>query len=370
MSTARALLSRPEAVVAAVTVVAACVAIAVFESERAPGSDGQRYLEMAESPGAQVEAPYVTRLVGPLLVWALPVDEELGFRMLVALSLAVAGALAYVFLQGLTGSWRRAAGGVFVFLAGASTPNIRDPFLIDALSFALLMAMLVAAARNRWWWLVGLAPLALLTRDALMVIVAPALIVLAVGHRDAWVPLVLAGAATAAVGGLVYETSLVLGFEPARLNNFSSENIDAVLEYERQSGSLGKVAFSSVLFAYGAVWLAPLLAAKEIGRDRRSLAAAAAGVLAIMLAPFVTDWTRALTFAFPLIAVGIALLPGAHRLAATFSIAAGVAVMNFGAQSLSGGVLKYGLEIGISGALLAILISLMRSSNEPEPATQ
>lgn len=165
------------------------IAIAVFERGDIPGKDGSQYLLMAEDPGAHVTAPYVTRVLGPLLVWALPTGSSAGFWLLTAASFATAATLLSLLLRDLTGSRRRALGGVAVFLATVSTPNIRDPFLLDAFSYCFLLAVILMAGRKRWWSLVLIVPLALLAREALILFIAPALLILATGRREARLPL-------------------------------------------------------------------------------------------------------------------------------------------------------------------------------------
>ncbi len=340
------------------TAAAALFAMAIFESPDSPGPDGTKYLTMAADPGAQVGAPYVTRVLAPLIVWALPLDNETAFRLLTGLSFGVAAALLYWLLADRTGSWRCSAGGVAIFIAGATTTNIHDPFLIDAFCYAVLMVAIVLAVQRRWWWLVAVMPLAVLTRDALVALAAPALVVLALRRRESWLPLAITACATVAVWVLLNKTSLVLGFVPPQLNNFSRESFESVLDYERQFGSLPKVAFSSVMFVFGAVWLAPFFAASSIRRNEWALAVAASGIAAVLVAPFVTDWTRALGYAFPLIATSVALLRRSDRLLWTLTLALSIAVSNYGVQNLDGGAVKYLLEFTVCALQIAILYAL------------
>ena len=358
--TGRLLTRQPEVFVFLGVLAVGAGAIAVFEDPRSPHFDGTRYLEMAVDPGARVDAPYVTRVLGPLLVWALPVDERTGFRILTALSFAVAAAVLYRLLIEWTGCWRRAAGGVGVFLGAATTPNIRDPFIIDAFSYCFIIAGLILAARGRWWWLLVVVPLGLLARDAIVVLLAPALFLYAVWHRRARLPLAVVAGTAATVWILLNETSLVLGFTPPQLNQFSRENIDSVLDYERQMGALPNVVFRSVAFSFGAVWLAAFLAAASIRRYQWACAAAASGIVAVLLTPFVTDWTRALGYAFPLIVAALVLLPRADRLRATWTLALCLAVANYGVQTMSGGVTKQVLQVAFLAAEAAILVALWR----------
>lgn len=324
------------------TLSAAIAAIAVLGG--GPGGDGTSYLAMAQHPGLNAGAPYVTRVLGPLLVWIIPTDAATGFRALAAVSFALAAMLLYWFLDGLTGSRQRAVGGVLVFLAGTSVGNIEDPFLLDAISYCFVIGILLAAARERWWWLVILAPLALLTRDAIVALVLPGVAVFAAGRRRARVPLAVAAATVAVVWILLNKTSLILGYVPPELNNFSRGNIKHVLDYERALGGVPKVAISSVLFVFGAVWLVPALDATAIRRHRWAIAACASGIAAILLAPFVTDWTRALAYAFPLVCVGVALHPREPVLGAAISLAFLVAVADYGIAAMPGGGPKYLLE--------------------------
>jgi hypothetical protein len=351
---------RPVVAVFLGTAAAAFLATAIFQSPESPRGDGTRYLTMAADPGAHVGAPHVTRVLAPLIVWVLPLDNEAGLRLLTGLSFAVTAALLYWLLADQTGSWRRAAGGVAIFIAGATTANIRDPFFIDAFSYAVLMVAIVLAVQRRWWWLVVVMPLAVLTRDALVILAAPAFVVLARRRRESWLPLAVAACSTVAVWVLLTKTSLVLGFDPPQLNNFSRENIEYVLDYERQAGSLPQVAFSSVMFVFGAVWLAPFFAASSIRRNDWAVAVAASSLIAVLIAPFVTDWDRALGYAFPVIATAVALLPRGDRLVWTFSLALSIAVSNYGVQNLDGGAVKYLLELLTGSFQVAVLYALWR----------
>ncbi|MFL5902032.1 MAG: hypothetical protein ACJ75S_12660 [Solirubrobacterales bacterium] len=354
---------RPEFFVFLGTLVLSFIAIAVFEAGRVPGNDGSQYLLMAEDPGAQVAAPYVTRVLGPLVVWALPTGPSAGFWILTAASFATAATLLFSLLEDMTGSKRRALGGVAVFLAAASTPNLRNPYLLDAFSYCLLLGVILMAVRQRWWSLVLLMPLALLTRDPLIVLAAPAVLILAIGRREAWLPLAVTAAVTVGVWLLLNKTSLVLGFVPTHKEDyFSAEQIHHVLRYERRYGSLSKVAVSSVIFSFGAVWLAPLISRSAIWRNKAARATAASGVVAILLAPFITDWIRALGYAFPLIITAVALLPRGDQLHGTLALAMCVAAMNFGIQPMLTGGAKYLLE---ATALLLEIIILFTLSRRP-----
>src|SRR3954454_23396473 len=115
--------SRPALVFVAAAALATA-AVALFEQSSSPGFDGRRYLAMAADPGAHVQAPYVTRVLAPLVVWALPFDEQAGFRVVTVLSFALAAALLYLLLAEWGASPRLALGGVAVFLAATSTANV------------------------------------------------------------------------------------------------------------------------------------------------------------------------------------------------------------------------------------------------------
>jgi hypothetical protein len=288
------------------------------------------------------------------------VNERTGFRILTALSFATAAALLYLLIVEWTGDWRRAVGGVAVFLGATSVADVRDPFLLDALSFCFIVGGLYLAARRRWWWLIPLLVAAVFARDAIVVLLAPALVAYAVRSREARLPLALAGVACLVAWFLLNETSLVLGFDPPQYNNFARATLDSVLDYERKLGPLPKVAYRAVLFSFGALWLAPVLARRALRQHPWALAAAGSGIVAVLLAPFVADWPRALTYAFPLIIASVVLLPRANRLRATFAFALCLAVANYWAQYTGGGAARYGLEFGLLAVEGALLFALVR----------
>jgi hypothetical protein len=323
---------------------------------------------MAADPGAHVQAPYVTRVLGPLIVSGLPVDERTGFRILTVVSFAAAAALLYALLAEWTGSWRRALGGVAVFLAATTAPNVRDPFLIDGLSFCFILAALLLATRRLWWWLVPLAVLAVLARDSIVILLAPALVLIAIRRREARAALGAAAVAAATTWFVLNDTSLILGFDPPLYNNFSRETLDMVLDYERGLGSLPGVAFRAVAFTFGALWLAPLLAHRALLRHELARAAAAAGLLAIALAPFVANWNRSIGYAFPLVIGAVALLPSAARLRPVLALAACVALTDYWVQFRPGGVVRYGSEVILLAAAAAIVVWLGRPSRDEAAA--
>ena len=362
--------SRP-ALIFLAAVAAGAAAVAVLEQSTSPGFDGRRYLTMAEDPGAHVQAPYVTRVLAPLIVWALPLDERAGFRVLTVLSFALAAALLYLLLVSWGASERLALGGVAVFLAATSTANVRDPFLIDAFSYCFMIGVLLALARGRWWLVVPLLLAAVFTRDAIVVLVAPALVVYALRHREARVPLLAAAAAAGAGWLILTHTSVVLGFDPPSYNNFSRSTFDSVLDYERQLGPLPKVAYRAFLFSFGALWIVPLARVPAARRAPWALAAVLCGVLALVLAPFVSDWTRALSYAFPAVLAGLVLLKRDQSLRALLVLAACVAVANYGVQYTEGGAARYALEFGTlaveAGLLLVLARGALRRAGAPLP---
>jgi hypothetical protein len=343
--------SRP-ALVFVATAALAAAAVALFEQSNSPGFDGRRYLAMAHDPGAHVQAPYVTRVLAPLVVWALPLDERAGFRVLTVLSFAIAATLLYLLLVTWGASPRVGLGGVAVFLAATSTANMRDPFLIDGFSYCFIVGVLLALARRRPWLVVPLLVAAVFARDAIVVLVVPALVVYGIRTSAARLPLLIAAAAAVVAWLILTHTSLVLGF--------SRRTLDMVLDYERALGPLPKVAYRAFVFSFGALWLLPLVRAPAMRHRHWAVAAALCGLAAVVLAPSVTDWTRALSYAFPAVLAGLVLMARDEALGLILTLALSVAIANYGVQYAGGGALRYGLTVGILAIEGAVLFALAR----------
>lgn len=254
---------------------------------------------MAADPGAHVQAPYATLVPAPPLVWALPLDERAGFRVLTVVSFALAAALACL----LRASPRLGLTGAAIVLVATSTANVRDPFLIDAFSYCFILGVLLALTRRRWWLVVPLLVVAVFARDAIVVLVAPALVVYAVRSRDARIPLLVAAAAAVGARLALTHTSLVLGFGP-------------------QATTTSLARRSTPCSTTSGAW----------DRCRR----------------------------FPAVLAALVLVARERRLRFTLLLAACVAVANYAVQFTAGGATRYALELGTGAVEAAVLMVVLQ----------
>src|SRR5215212_9906707 len=134
-----------------------------------PLGDHHRYRAMAEGDALSYPyAPYNRRVLTPLIVKALPLDAEEGFYALTFLSVAATGVALFYALSrmGLGGALSLA--GMFTFFSLGWGPEyfLENFWLIDPLSFLLLALCVWAVAARRDALFAALLVLAALNKEA------------------------------------------------------------------------------------------------------------------------------------------------------------------------------------------------------------
>lgn len=201
--------------------------------------DGQYYVEFVRN-GLQHGASswHERRLLGPLIVRALPLDPLLGFQVLTLASLTVTALLTWratmslLAIPLLLGTW-------------VVAPNLREYALVDPLAWAFVAAVWLATVRQQWLLAAALAAVGVLAKE-IVLLAAVAAAVAAWRTTKPWRPVAVAAPALATV---VLLTLL-----------FPGSGTDAtayVLKWVRDGlGSLGPARAVYLVFAsYAALWL-------------------------------------------------------------------------------------------------------------------
>src|SRR2546423_8039144 len=167
--------------------------------------DGQHYIEFVRN-GLQHGASswHERRLLGPLIVRALPLDAQDGFFVLTTVSLAVASLLTWMTARDVARPESRALAAIpLLFGTWVVAPNLREFGLIDPLAWAFVAGVWLATVRKQWWLAAGIAALGVVAKE---VVALPALAPAAAAFdsRRPWLavavaapPLVVVGALTA-----------------------------------------------------------------------------------------------------------------------------------------------------------------------------
>jgi hypothetical protein len=210
--------------------------------------DGQYYIQFVRN-GLQHGASswHERRLLGPLIVRALPMDALDGFFVLTCVSLAVTALLTWLAARELLpGDEPRALAAIpLLFGTWVVAPNLREFGLIDPLAWAFVAGVWLATVRRQWWLAAGLAAVGVVAKE-IVVLAAVAAAVAAWDARNPWrAPAVAAPAILVALG-------LTVLFPGS-----GSDAVAYVLKWVRDglfSNGVPRAAF--LLFAaYAALWL-------------------------------------------------------------------------------------------------------------------
>src|SRR5262245_61277965 len=113
-----------------------------------PAFDGHVYVAMAEQPGFFTVAPWGYRVLNPWLIRAfLPTARDVvpGFFWSTVLGLSLGGVLLYLYLRRLGIAELPSLLGIVLFgVSGPVAASVRYQFLVEPLTFALQMALLLA----------------------------------------------------------------------------------------------------------------------------------------------------------------------------------------------------------------------------------
>jgi hypothetical protein len=113
-------------------------------------TDSAEYMLMAEHGTSAGPAPYRFRFLVPLIVSALPVSAELGFRIVTLVCLALIYVMALVIAEAVGISWRASVIALFsMFCARTHAFNYWNSLLVDGWGLLAMFIMLWALIRDR-----------------------------------------------------------------------------------------------------------------------------------------------------------------------------------------------------------------------------
>jgi hypothetical protein len=168
--------------VLAAAIVIACGAALALVTPLTPengglGYDGALYAQMVQDLRGAARVPVTSlqayRIAPSALVAASPLDVITGFRIIDAAAVLAAGVLLFAILRRYdTPRWL----ALLAVLWWALLPMqlqfwIRDPVLVEAPAFALLLGLVLAALHGRFAVFAALLPVAVLTRENLLIAV-------------------------------------------------------------------------------------------------------------------------------------------------------------------------------------------------------
>ena len=330
--------------------------------------DGQHYIEFVRN-GLQHGASswHERRVLGPLLVRAMPLDAQDGFFVLTTVSLALTSLLTYLAARPLVGEARAMPAIPLLFGTWLVAPNLREFGLVDPLAWVFVAGVWLATVRRRWWLAATLATFGVLAKEV-VALAALAAAAAAFDRRHAWRAAAVAGPALA----MLLALTLV----------FPGSGTDAgayLLKWLKDglfSNGIGRAAF--LFFAsYGALWL---LLPRGLGELPDHLKrAAAVYVLAALALPAVGSPERMEEAIFPLVISAALLATRRWTLLLVWVLAVSGAL--FAARvggdarlptavAWSGLVLGCGLAVGsyaLSGRVPELLRAGPRGTTAPSP---
>jgi len=279
--------------------------------------DGQHYIEFVRN-GLEHGAStwHERRLLGPLIVRALPLDAQDGFFILTVASLAVTAVLTWMAAREVLigDEWHALAALPLLFGTWVVAPNLREFGLIDPLAWVFVAGTWLATVRKQWWLAAGIAALGVVAKEV-VALAALAAAAAAFNRRRLWLAVAVAAPALAVVGVL---TLL-----------FPGSGTDAgayVFKWVRDglfSNGVGRATF--LLFAsYGALWLLLPRAWGELPAHLRR--AAMAYALAALALPLVGSPERMEEAIFPVMVTAALLATRTWRLTAVWVLALGGAL--------------------------------------------
>jgi hypothetical protein len=286
------------AVVRAVALIVAGLAALVWFIPAAPlTGDGQHYIEFVRNNlqhGAS--SWHERRLLGPLIVRALPVDAQAGFFVLTITSLAITALLTWLAARDLVKDEARALVAIpLLFGTWVVAPNVREYGLIDPLAWVFVAGAWWATLRQRWAVAAVVAAVGVVAKEV-VVLAALAAAAAAWDRRVPWRAL--------AVGGPAIVVAVLLTVL------FPGSGTDAgayLFKWVRDglfSNGVGRAAF--LLFAsYGALWLLLPAAWPQLPTHVRR--AAVVYALAAVALPLVGSPERMEEAVFPIV-ISAALL--------------------------------------------------------------
>ena len=255
--------------------------------------DGQYYIQFVRN-GLQHGASswHERRLLGPLIVRALPVDAQDGFFVLTTLSLAATTLLTWQANRLVLKDEPRALTAIpLLFGTFVVAPNLREFGLVDPLAWVFVAGVWLATVNRRWYLAAAIAAVGVVAKE-IVVLAAVAAAAAAFDMRRPWLPIVVAAPA------IVVAVALTLLFAGS-----GADAMAYIFKWVRDglfSNGVGRAVF--LMFAsYAALWL--LLPRALLRRDLppHLMRAACIYVAAAVALPLVGSPERMEEAIFPLL---------------------------------------------------------------------
>jgi hypothetical protein len=298
----------------AVGLIFAGLAALVYLIPAAPMTgDGQHYIEFVRNNlqhGAS--SWHERRLLGPLIVRALPMHAQDGFFVLTTVSLAVTTFLTWLAAREVIDDEIRALASIpLLFGTWVVAPNLREFGLVDPLAWVFVAAIWLATLRKAWLFAAVLGAVGVVAKE----VVALAAVAAAAAAFDRRQPTRALGVAAPALIVVLLLTVL-----------FPGSGTDAgayVFDWVRKglfSNGVGQAVF--LLFAsYGALWLLLPKGFSSLPLPLRR--AATVFIIAAVLLPLVGSPERMEEAIFPLMVSAALLATRSHNQAVIWALALG-----------------------------------------------
>jgi hypothetical protein len=177
-------------VVRALVLIAVGLAVLVWLIPAAPMTgDGQHYIEFVRN-GLQHGASswHERRLLGPIIVRAMPLDAQDGFFVLTVVSLAATALLTWLAARELVDDDRALLAIPLLFGTWVVAPNLREYGLIDPLAWAFVAGVWLLTIRRNWLLAAIVAAVGAVAKEV-VVLAAVAAAAAAFDVRRPWVAL-------------------------------------------------------------------------------------------------------------------------------------------------------------------------------------
>jgi hypothetical protein len=228
------------------TLIGLVVLVALIPAAPMTG-DGQYYIQFVRN-GLQHGASswHERRLLGPLIVRAMPLEAQDGFFVLTTVSLGITSLLTWFANRELLGDAGRAVVAVpLLFGTWVVAPNLREFGLVDPLAWAFVAGVWLATVQRRWWLAAVIAAVGVIAKEV-VVLSAIAAAAAAFDRRRPWQAAGVAGPAIAVALGL---TVLFPGSGTDALAYVGKWVHDGLL-----SNGIGRAVFL-MFSSFGALWL-------------------------------------------------------------------------------------------------------------------
>ena len=263
--------------------------------------DALIYREMARRPFTVTAAPFCFRFLSPLIVWLLPFGEARGFIILTFASLAATAAVFYLYLREFYTHQRALVGiGLFLF-SPCVTWNLQNPYLVDPLSYLFIALAFLLLRREKWAALALALAVGVCAKEialfVLVVVAAVAVFKYKLRPLARWAMIFILPCLAYVVPRYA---ALIWGVAPQSYNYLSKQNLHIVWRYR---DDILKILISTFIYSFGVCWL---LLPWGLGRAVRFVRLSAALLIPVMLSvALVTDWTRMLAYAFPVVIAAV-----------------------------------------------------------------